>query len=140
VIVTAIVAIASAACSGEPLAPQVTPECSWPLRVLGTAPTEEIGLVRCYVRDLSERDAAALTSLIAQNGTPGRITAVDLKYSADALAGIASARFKQNPADPTNATVSITYADNAIENVGLDNMTAFGGPSVWRMTIGTSWR
>ena len=33
--------------------------------------------------------------------------------------------------------VTITYADGATENTGITNMIAMGGPSGWRMNIGT---
>jgi hypothetical protein len=35
------------------------------------------------------------------------------------------------------AQVKITYADGAVESTGILNMIAMGGPSTWRMTIGS---
>ena len=35
------------------------------------------------------------------------------------------------------ASVTITYADGAREDLDMTNMVAMGGPSGWRMNIGT---
>lgn len=113
-----------------------TPACSWPLHIRGTATPAQAGLVRCYVRALAHRDTGAL--LAAAAGIPPvRITGADLAYSADARAGPATATFTPNPADGTSCKVTITYADGATENTSIMNMIAMGGPSAWRMTIGT---
>jgi hypothetical protein len=113
-----------------------TPTCSWPLQVRGTASPAQAGLVRCYLRALAGRDTAGLTA-VAAGIPPVRITSADLRYSADARAGLATAAFTPNPEDPTSASVTITYADGVRENAGLQNMVAMGGPSGWRMSIGT---
>jgi hypothetical protein len=113
-----------------------TPTCSWPLQVHGTASPAQDGLVRCYLRALAGRDTAGLMA-VAADIPPVRITSADLTYSADARAGLATATFTPNQSDTTSAFVIITYADGVQQNVGLMNMIAMGGPSGWRMTIGT---
>jgi len=113
-----------------------TPTCSWPLQVRGTASPAQAGLVRCYLRALASRDTAGLMA-VAADIPPVRITNADLTYSADARAGLATATFTPNPNDTTSAFVTITYADGVQENASMMNMIAMGGPSGWRMTIGT---
>jgi hypothetical protein len=113
-----------------------TPTCSWPLQVRGTASPAQAGLVRCYLRALASRDTDGLMT-VAADIPPVRITSADLAYSADARAGLATAAFTPNPNDTTSAFVTITYADGVQENVGMTNMIAMGGPSGWRMNIGT---
>jgi hypothetical protein len=114
-----------------------TPVCSWPLQVRGSASPAQAGLVRCYLRALAGRDTAGLMA-VAADIPPVRITAADLAYSAHARAGLAPAVFTPNPEDTTSAFVTITYADGVQEkDAGLMNMIAMGGPSGWRMIIGT---
>jgi len=114
-----------------------TPTCSWPLQVRGTASPAQAGLVRCYVRALASRDSAWLMA-VADYIPPIRITNADLSHSTDARAGLATATFRQNPNDTSSAFVDISYADGAREDdLGLINMNAMGGPSGWRMVIGT---
>jgi hypothetical protein len=74
---------------------------------------------------------------VAADIPPVRITSADLAYSADARAGLATATFTPNPNDNTSAFVTITYADGVRENAAMMNMIAMGGPSGWRMDIGT---
>ena len=112
-----------------------TPTCSWPVQVRGTASPAQSGLVRCYLRALASRDTAGLMTVAADN-PPVRITSADLRYSADARAGLATAVFTPNPEDTTSALVTITYADGVRQNAGMMNMIAMGGPSGWRMNIG----
>jgi len=114
-----------------------TPVCSWPLQVRGTASPAQAGLVRCYLRALASRDTAGLMAA-AGNIPPVRITRADLAHSADAGAGSATAIFTQNPSDTSSAWVDIIYADGARDDdIGLIDMNAMGGPSGWRMDIGT---
>jgi hypothetical protein len=113
-----------------------TPTCSWPLQVRGTASPAQAGLVRCYLRALASRDPAGLTA-VAAGAPPVRITNADLANSADARAGLATATFTPNPNDTTSAFVTIIYADGVRENASMMNMIAMGGPSGWRMNIGT---
>jgi hypothetical protein len=42
--------------------PTSVPSCSWPLRVRG-ATSEQAGLIRCYLRALSNHDAAGLLAV-----------------------------------------------------------------------------
>jgi hypothetical protein len=114
-----------------------TPACSWPLQVRGTASPAQTGLVRCYLRALASRDTAGLMA-VAAGIPPVRITSADLRYPADARAGPATATFTPNPDDTTSASVTITYADGVHENTSMMNMIAMGGPSGWRMNIGTA--
>jgi hypothetical protein len=113
-----------------------TPTCSWPLRVRGTASPAQVGLVGCYLRALASRETAGLMA-VAADIPPVRITSADLTYSADARAGLATAAFTPNPEDTTSAFVIITYADGVRENADMTDMVAMGGPSGWRMNIGT---
>ena len=113
-----------------------TPICSWSLQVRGTASPAQAGLVRCYLRALASRATAGLMA-VAAGIPPVRITSADLTYSADARAGLATATFTPNPNDTTSASVTITYADGVQENASMMNMIAMGGPSGWRMNIGT---
>lgn len=113
-----------------------TPTCSWPLKVSGTATPAQAGLVRCYLRALAHRDTSGLTA-VADYIPPVRITSVDLGHAADARSGLAAATFTQSPIDTESAFVTITYADGARDDLGMTNMVAMGGPSGWRMDIGT---
>ncbi len=88
-----------------------TPSCSWPMRVHGSATPQQIGLVRCYLKDLSMRDTQVLAGLMAVTTQGDRITATDLQHSEDARSGLATALFSQNPSDTTNVSVAITFAD-----------------------------
>jgi arginine/ornithine N-succinyltransferase beta subunit len=40
----------------------------WPLRVQGAVSAEQAGLVRCYLRDLAQRDATDLMAVAGQHG------------------------------------------------------------------------
>jgi hypothetical protein len=113
-----------------------TPTCSWPLRVQGAPNAAQDGLARCYVRDLAQGDTAGLQAT-AQYIPAVRITRADLRYAADARAGLATATITPSPVDPTFATVSITFATGAHEETGMENMIALGGPKGWRLCIGT---
>lgn len=113
------------------------PSCSWPLRVHGTATADQIGLVRCYLRALAERNNAGLMA-VAANDPVVHITSADLIYSADARAGQATATFTPSPVDDTYVLLTIKYADDVSERTGIMDMIAMGGPSSWRMTIGTA--
>lgn len=113
-----------------------TPTCSWPLQVRGPASPAQAGLVRCYLRALASRDTTGLMA-VAADIPPVRITTADLRYSAEARAGLATATFTANPEDTTSAFVIITYAAGVRENASMMNMAAMGGPSGWRMNIGT---
>jgi hypothetical protein len=116
-----------------------TPSCSWPLRIRGkptAAQAAPAGLVRCYLRALAGHDTGGLLA-VADNMPRVRITPADFAHSADARSGLATATFIPNPSDPTNALLTIAYADGARDRLGLQNLIAMGGPSIWRMTIGT---
>jgi hypothetical protein len=113
-----------------------TPTCSWPVQVRGTASPAQAGLVRCYLRALASRDTAGLMT-VAADIPPVRITSADLRYSADARAGLATATVTLSAVDTTGASVTIIYADGVRQNAGMMNMIAMGGPSGWRMVIGT---
>ena len=114
-----------------------TPTCSWPLQTRGTFGPAQSGLVRCYVRDLANHDSSGLMA-VAADIPPVRITSADLAYSADARAGQATATFTPSPVDTNFWFVTIRYADGTTEETSMMNMIAMGGPSGWRMTIGTN--
>ena len=116
--------------------PWRTPSCSWPLQVRGKATGDQPGLVRCYLKALAEHNTAGLMA-VADNDPAVRITSADLTNSADARAGLATATFTPSPDDTTVVLLTITYAGGATEKTAIQNMIAMGGPSVWRMTIGT---
>jgi hypothetical protein len=116
---------------------QGTPSCSWPLHVRGKPAPKQVGLMRCYLKALAHRDRAGLLA-VADDHPPVRITKADLRHSADALAGQATATFTPNPSDPYNGIVDIAYTDGAHDRLGIQNMIAYGGSSAWRLGIGTS--
>ncbi len=113
-----------------------SPSCSWPLRIRGTATSEQSGVVRCYLQALAKRDTAGLMA-VADDNPAVRITAADLAHSADARAGLATATFTPSPVDDTYVLLTIMYADGVSEKTGIQNMIAMGGPSSWRVQIGT---
>jgi hypothetical protein len=113
-----------------------TPSCSWPLRIRGKPTPGQAGLIRCYVSALARRDTAALLA-IAPTTPAVRITGADLAHSADARSGRATVTFLAALVDTDWVPVIITYADGATDRLGVQNMIEMGGPSVWRMTIGT---
>jgi hypothetical protein len=116
-----------------------TPSCSWPLRIRGPASGGQEGLVRCYMRALATRDTS-LMSTVATNPPKSTITRADFRYSRDARSGMATATFSPNPSDSTDVDLEIRFADGVVEeNLGLENEIAFGGPSAWRMTVGSAW-
>ena len=114
-----------------------TPACSWQLQVRGTATPAQAGLVRCYLRALASRDTPGLMA-VAGYIPPVRITKADLSHAADARSGPATATFTQNPVSTSVASVAIVYADGARDDLDMINMDAMGGPSGWRMAIGTN--
>jgi hypothetical protein len=73
-----------------------SPSCSWPLRIRGTATSEQSGVVRCYLQALAKRDTTGLRVLL-----------------------------------------TITFANGISEKTGIQDMIAMGGPSAWRVQIGT---
>jgi hypothetical protein len=112
-----------------------TPSCSWALRIHGKPAPAQARLVRCYLRALAHRDTAGLLA-VAANIPPVRITKSDLAHSADARTGRATATFLPADVDTAFVPVIITYADGATDRLGIQNMVAMGGPSLWRMAIG----
>lgn len=113
-----------------------TPSCSWPLRIRGKPTSAQAGLVRCYLRALANRDTAGLLA-VAPTIPPVRITGADLAHAADARSGRATVTFLAALVDTFWVPVIITYADGATDRLGVQNMVEMGGPSVWRMSIGT---
>lgn len=116
---------------------QGTPSCSWPLHVRGKPAPGQVSLMRCYLKALAHSDTAGLLA-IAEAPSPVRITKADLRHSADARAGLATVTFAPRVLNPEFGVVGIVYADGAREQLGIQNMISFGGPSVWRLAIGTS--
>jgi hypothetical protein len=113
-----------------------TPSCSWSVRIRGKPTPAQAGLVRCYLRALANRDTAGLLA-VAPTTPAVRITRADLAHSADARSGRATVTFLAALVDTDWVPVIITYADGATDRLGVQNMVEMGGPSVWRMTIGT---
>lgn len=113
-----------------------SPSCSWPLRIQGTATSEQSGVVRCYLQALAKRDTAGLMA-VADDDPAVRLTAADLAYSADARAGRATATFTPSLVDDTYVLLTITFANGIHEKTGMQDMIAMGGPSAWRVQIGT---
>lgn len=112
------------------------PSCSWPLRIRGKPDAAQAGLVRCYLRALAGHDTGGLLA-VADYMPPVRITPADFAHSADARSGLATATFLPADVDVAYMPLIIRYADGARDRLGLENLIAMGGPSVWRMTIGT---
>jgi len=115
---------------------QSTLSCSWPLRIRGKPTAAQAGLVRCYLRALAGHDTGGLAA-VADNMPPVRITPADLKHSADARSGLATATFLPATVDTAYIPLLIRYADGARDRLGVQNLIAMGGPSAWRMAIGT---
>ena len=113
-----------------------SPSCSWPLRIRGPASSQQSGVVRCYLQALAKRDTAGLMK-VADDDPAVRLTAADLAHSAGARAGLATAAFTPSPVDDTYVLLTITFADGSREQTGIMNMTAMGGPSAWRVQLGT---
>jgi hypothetical protein len=113
-----------------------TPSCSWPLRIRGKPTAAQAGLVRCYLRALAGHDTGGLLA-VADNMPRVRITPADFAHSADARSGLATATFLPADVDVAYVPLIIRYADGAKDRLGLQNLIAMGGPSTWRMTIGT---
>jgi hypothetical protein len=113
-----------------------TPSCSWSLRIRGKPTPAQAGLVRCYLRALANRDTAGLLA-VAPTIPAVRITGADLAHSADARSGRAMVTFLAALVDTDWVPVIITYADGATDRLGVQNMVEMGGPSVWRMSIGS---
>jgi hypothetical protein len=114
-----------------------TPSCSWPLQVHGTATAQQVGLVRCYLQSVAGHDATGLNA-VAANIPPFQVTGADFRYSRDARAGVATATFTPNPSDSSYAYLTIHFADGAVDSTeGIINMDSMGGPSVWRMDVGS---
>jgi hypothetical protein len=106
------------------------------MRIHGDPTGAQAGLMRCYLRALAGRDIAGLQA-VADDDPPVRITPADLAHSADARAGLATVTFLPATVDVAYIPVSIAYADGATERTALQNLEAMGGPSTWRVTIGT---
>ena len=113
-----------------------TASCSWPLRIRGNPTAAQAGLVRCYLRALAGHDTGGLAA-VADNMPPVRITPADFKHSADARSGLATATFLPADVDVAYIPLIIRYADGARDRLGIENLIAMGGPSTWRMTVGT---
>jgi hypothetical protein len=67
---------------------------------------------------------------------PPRITGADFRYTPDARGGVASAKFTPSPVDSTFVILTIKFADGVVDETGMLNMIAMGGPSTWRMAVG----
>jgi hypothetical protein len=113
-----------------------TPSCSWQLRIRGTATSDQEGLVRCYIQALATRDTS-LMKAVAEQASGNEVTRGACRYTRDARAGVATATVTPNPSDSTDAELEIRFADAVVDETGLTNELAFGGPSIWRIDIGT---
>jgi hypothetical protein len=115
--------------------PDSTPECSWPVRVVGPASPEQAGLVRCYLKAVAQRDLAALTAL-AIPGPGLTVSAAQLGHWQDARRGTATAVFVPNPVDSAYVNVTITYADGQQESFSVELANPQSANS-WRIAIGS---
>jgi len=116
-----------------------TPSCSWALQARGVATSSQEGLVRCYLQALATRNRS-LMGKIATNPPRSKITRADFRYSRAARAGTATATFSPSPVDSTVVNVTVHFADGVVDReLGLYNEIAFGGPSVWRVSVGSAW-
>jgi hypothetical protein len=114
------------------------PSCSSQLEIHGTATSEQEGLVRCYLQALVTRDTP-LMKAVAEKTSGSQVTSAVFRYARDARAAVATVTITPNPSDSTDADVEIRFADGVVEDVGLTNEMAFGGPSVWRLDVGTGY-
>jgi len=89
------------------------------------------------VGGIQEPEHTVGLAAVADNMPPVRITQADLAHSADARSGLATATFLPADVDVAYVPLIIRYADGASDRLGLQNLIAMGGPSVWRITIGT---
>lgn len=135
-VVVAVVVLVAGYAAWRPFQSRNSPSCSWPLRIRGTATSEQSGVVRCYLQALAKRDTAGLMA-VADDDPAVRITAADLAHWPDARAGLATATFTPSPVDDTYILLAITYANGVSEKTGILNMIAMGDSSSWRLQIGT---
>jgi hypothetical protein len=134
----AVVAVALVAGGGYAWATHDnSPSCSWPMRIRGDAPAPQAGVVRCYLRALAQRDLSGLYR-IADYIPKNHITTAAFAHSADARSGLATVSFAPATISVSWVGLRITFADGAVEVTGLTNMQAMGGPSTWRMAIGSN--
>lgn len=76
----------------------------WPLRAEGVASAQQVGLVGCYLKDLAQKNMSGLATIAASSSDPvNQISYIDLRYSAAARGGLATATFAPNPSDTTDA-------------------------------------
>jgi hypothetical protein len=115
--------------------PGALPPCSWPLRVRGKAGPAQVNLIRCYLRDVAERDMSGLRAA-AYNDPPPHLTSARLRNSSDASAGLATATFRPNAIDGAYATVHIRYADGARVTVNIWIVNPQAARS-WRVILGS---
>jgi len=104
--------------------------------VRGRPTSEQIGLVRCYLRALSRHDKNGLLAIAYQTSAPVRITRVDFAHSADVRAGTATVAFLANPDDTAYYTASIDFADGVRESVPV-KLANPSSPHSLRLEIGT---
>jgi hypothetical protein len=134
VLVLAATAIGAWAVLATGALPTSVPSCSWPLRVHGRVPADEVGLIRCYVRALAQADLPALRGLVEPDPAH-RITVAQLAHAGDARAGLATATFTPNPSDSAYFTVGIKFADGASESFPMLLANPESSHS-WRIDVG----
>jgi hypothetical protein len=95
----------------------------------------QVNLIRCYLRAVAERDMSRLRD-VAYNDPEPHLTSAQLRNSADARAGLATATFRPDAVDSAYATVHIRYADGArvTVNIWIGNAPASHS---WRVLLGS---
>lgn len=116
--------------------PTSVPRCSWPMRVQGRASADQIGLMRCYVKAMAQRNLLALIPLVDHDGSPTLTSSRVLKRWKDARTGTPTALFKTSADDPASTFVTVRYADGARVGLEMDIANPMSAHS-WRLELGT---
>jgi hypothetical protein len=114
--------------------PTSVPSCKWPLQIFDKPTHDEAGLMRCYVSAVARRDLPALSKVFTgvRNTLP-TMHASDVRQSADALSGTASAHFIENGVTSTLLHVTLRYADGAQAEIDL-GWANYTTEHSWRIT------
>lgn len=114
--------------------PTSVPSCKWPLQIFDEPTREEAGLMRCYVSAVARRDLAALSKVFTGvHNTLPTMHSSDVRQSADALSGTASAHFIENGVDSKLLHVTLRYADGAQAEIDL-GWANYTTEHSWRIT------
>ena len=90
------------------------PSCSWTAEVKNANPDQQ-SLIRCYLKAIAQHDDLRSVVRARDDDGPIGFTSADYVHAADAGAGAATAVVTANDSDPADATVTIRFADGALE-------------------------